>query len=715
VGSRSTQRAERPREAASIERLRWPLIAACSGLVAYLAAFLFLPLMPDATDETRAPRIVYLMVSLLRPDDLVNRWFEGLSWQSVAERGQVLLYAAGVLGVGMAAGWICLRLLRVDRAVTQLEMVVLSLGVGLNLVSLFTLAMGLAGLLVPGLFAGTGVAICGAAAAIRIRMGCQSGNHPAVGSKAEPLAASSWLDRPQWLWALAPFVVALVLAAMLPPLDFDVREYHLQAPKEFLQAGRVSFLPHNVYANMPLGAEMLALAAMVVSGDWWVGALAGKTVIALFTPLTALTLYAAGRRFATPAAGIVAAIIYVSIPWVASVSTAGLIEGAFAYYLFAAFFAVLLWRQLRMSDSAPVDREDRRTQLGVLLVAGFLAGAAAATKYPAVVYCVLPLTALVAVMSYRLGGRRLGDTSKRVAIFVVAVMVGCGLWYTKNAVLTGNPTYPLLYRVFGGATRTPEKEAQWQRAHSPPNYQPADLATRVWNLTMASELISPLVMPLALLALVPRGLRRLVWLLAGYVAFIFSVWWLMTHRLDRFLVPIWPLAALLAGIGATWTSAAPWRAVLVSFVAIGLWFDFVLIAGGPTGDNRYLMPYAAYQPEYSRNITINQRAKRDERYKTVLLVGGAEPFDAEVPVIYNTVFDDSIFEQLVRGRTPSEVRDALEQRGISHILVSWPEINRYRSPGNYGFTDFVQPEVFDELVAAKVLEPVAPSLYRVMP
>ena len=42
---------------------------------------------------------------------------------------------------------------------------------------------------------------------------------------------------------------------MLPPVDFDVREYHLQAPKEFFQPGRISFLPHNVYANMPLGAE----------------------------------------------------------------------------------------------------------------------------------------------------------------------------------------------------------------------------------------------------------------------------------------------------------------------------------------------------------------------------------------------------------------------------------------------------------------------------
>jgi hypothetical protein len=34
------------------------------------------------------------------------------------------------------------------------------------------------------------------------------------------------------------------------------------------------------------------------------------------------------------------------------------------------------------------------------------------------------------------------------------------------------------------------------------------------------------------------------------------------------------------------------------------------------------------------------------------------------------------------------------------------EIRRYREPGSYGYTAFVQPEVFRELVQANVLRPV---------
>ncbi len=36
-------------------------------------------------------------------------------------------------------------------------------------------------------------------------------------------------------------------------------------------------------------------------------------------------------------------------------------------------------------------------------------------------------------------------------------------------------------------------------------------------------------------------------------------------------------------------------------------------------------------------------------------------------------------------------RAALQSAGITHILIDWSEIARYRSPGNYGFPDYVTP------------------------
>ncbi len=52
------------------------------------------------------------------------------------------------------------------------------------------------------------------------------------------------------------------------------------------------------------------------------------------------------------------------------------------------------------------------------------------------------------------------------------------------------------------------------------------------------------------------------------------------------------------------------------------------------------------------------------------------------------------------------------------MYVDWSEIDRYRSPGNYGFTAFVTPERFAGWVASRVLDPPAQlgprqELYRV--
>jgi len=662
---------------------------ACAWLAGYLAIFLF----TTSSEAQGTPRGGYLLVVLLRPDDLVADWFAGIGWSSIAERMWILLIALGVLSVAAAAGWLCLRLLRVDRAVTRLEMTV---GVGMNVVSLVTLALGLVGLLRADLFIGLGIVTCVASACWRRFGGCESGtctirNEPVAGAES-----SVWNCSPHWLWLLVPFTLAIVGAALLPPVDFDVREYHLQAPKEFFQDGQITFLPHNVYANMPLGAEMLALAAMVVSGDWWTGALAGKVLIALFAPLTALLLYAAGCRFASRTAGIVAALVYLSIPWVAIVSPHGLIEGAFAFYLFAALDGVLIWQD----DSAP--GTSRRGALGI---AGFLAGGAVSTKYPALVYCAVPLTAYVAYSGWQTSGVK--AAAKAVVVFALAIALGCGLWFSKNAVFTGNPTYPLLYQVFDGATRTPEKEAQWQAAHRPPNFAPADFVRHAWDFLLAGTWVSPLVVPLACPALAGRSNKRLAWLLFGAVGFIFLAWWLLTHRIDRFLVPMWPLAAWLAGLGATWDASRWWRRTLFACLAVGLAYNFVLIAGGPIGDNRYCAPLDKLRRESVQldpwHAYLNDHA---DEVRRVLLVGDAQPFDLEVPSLYNTVFDDSLFEQLARDKSPEQVRMALLERGVSHVYVHWPEIERYRSPGNYGITEFLQPRIFADLVTAGVLEPL---------
>ena len=76
----------------------------------------------------------------------------------------------------------------------------------------------------------------------------------------------------------------MLLGALLPSIDFDVKEYHLQGPKEWYLAGQITFLEHNVYTSFPFLTEMLSLSGMLIFDDWFWGALVGKTVLMTFAP-----------------------------------------------------------------------------------------------------------------------------------------------------------------------------------------------------------------------------------------------------------------------------------------------------------------------------------------------------------------------------------------------------------------------------------------------
>jgi hypothetical protein len=712
----------------------WKTALFVAGAVLYLIAF-----------YTAQPERWQSLVVILLPDQIVSSWV-GHDWGQFQflDRLPIAVVAGLILTLAYLGGRLSMAAVGCDRDLARLEIFVFSTALGLAQWSLLTLAVGLAGglrgpwlhLAAVGVLAGWGTwqwkrtrgngkEGCGDQSPAGATIGSGAGQ-PTTGD------SPSWLER-HGLWLGLPFLLLILLGAMLPPWDFDVREYHLQVPKEWYQAGRIDFLPHNVYGNMPLGAEMHALLGMVwMPGErnWWWGALAGKTVIAGFAPLTALGLLAAGRRFVTPGAGVVAALVYLSVPWVVHVSQAGLIEGVVACYLLLAVYAIAIWSCEDDRRRAATDRPGTANSMPVwpvvndavaprpawrsrILLAGFLAGAAAACKYPALLLVVAPLTL------WTIFGR--GRYRWRPAVlFLLAALCSCGLWYAKNWVLTGNPVYPL---VFGGVSRTPERIEQWNRAHRVPpdefgrRYSVPQAIAAAADFGWRNLWQSPLLVPLAVAAFLGARRRRLVWWLAAYAGFYLAVWWLATHRVDRFWVPILPVVALLAGIGAAWPDSRVGRCTVSLLLLAGLAANLLFLSSAGVYDHRYFVSLEQLRRDEPAQPDGLSRVQPAHRYLNglatagdrVLLVGDAEPFDLEMPVLYDTCFDECRFERWMKGRSAAERRAILEQEQITHVLVNWRELDRYRSPGNYGFTDYVTKSlVREELVRdQQILRPVA--------
>lgn len=660
---------------------------------------------------------------------------------------------------------------------TRLEEVAVSVLVGLSLLSTLTLLLGLAGGLggrVP-LAVGVGCLVIAAGVASRgvplrdwlavfaplRRVPNWLRNHLRLESEQErarrpqPKGVDPRSLPAVWLMRLVP-VVTCVLAflmfygSLMPPWEFDVVEYHLQAPKEYHQAGAIRFNEHNIYANMPLGAEMHSLAAMTLVGGadgWWTGGLIGKGITGSFSLLVAALLGGfVGRRLGTWN-GWVAAGTLLATPGNAHVAMAGLIDMVVAAYLLAAVILLIEWWPKLCRPDPPLS--------GMLLIC-LLAGTAAACKYTGVVFVTLPIYAALAWGAWQSRNRR---TATRAALAMLVGMLLTGFpWYAKNFVWTGNPVFPLATGLFGTGGLDAAQVERWQAAHRVPanGYTPAAAWESLVQVFLTSPFLQPALIVLLLCGVVvtASGLLERAWgrfsrssstgppkgglpagdLPAGQLPkqsggraaaqwgqawfwlmlWIGVVWWGATHRIDRFLLPALPLACGLASLGAAWISRRLGLSLAAAIVLLGMAYGVHSMVSGTIGDNRFLVSLRALRTDAGSDDLpgriippigwANEVLDGDETQ--LLLIGEARAYDFRMPIVYSTCFDRSLAEEWLRDQSPEQQRSNLHRAGITHVMVNWSELERYRSDGNYGFSDWPQRTDIAGLVESEVLRPV---------
>jgi len=705
-------------------------------IAAYLVVFLTVRL-PSIEQVTGAVfRRVSLLQLLLLPEVLVDVWFGTPARVALIDRVPILLTAGAIVLAAVATGWLILRALRLTDSLTPLEQLFLASAAGLGTLSNYTAAVGMLGWLgYSVVFWGPGVVVVVAMTWVwgRDARGRAAGGRAVSGSTEKPIsqdgARGLGNGSIKWLWLAAPPLLMLLLGGMLPSADFDVLEYHLQAPKEFFQQGAIGFVSHNVYANMPLGSEMFALLGMSLYGDWFVGGLIGKTVIALTAVVAAIGAYCTGNRLDSTFSGVVAAVLLLNTPSLVDVATAGLVESPLTMYVTAIVFAALCCAghrptvvpttSCRLGGKGPTTS----CRLGVLV--GYLAGCAAACKYPAVVFVVVPMLGWVIAR----GGTRWRDRAIRAGLFSLAATLGGGIWYVKNWLFTGNPVYPLLNEWLGGASVgwTADADARWDAIHRPESFGITTLLGDVWGVTIGSEWLGPLLIPLAVLGVMRAFHKRRaspaakcqsavddshsrsrqaadVLLLAAYWLLWLTLWWLLTHRIDRFWLPAIGVLAVLGGCGARWSDGRFWRGGLLGLLVVASGWNWLASSCPVPGRYpRYFvsLQQARFDPRRVDPWTVYFHRHRPKGH--LLLIGEAAVWDYDVPILYSTCFDNGRLAQLFADKSPEQVHAALIERGISDVLVDWGEIKRYRQ--TYGFPAWIDRRLFRRLVDADVLLP----------
>ncbi|MCG3136881.1 MAG: hypothetical protein HJJLKODD_00718 [Phycisphaerae bacterium] len=507
------------------------------------------------------------------------------------------------------------------------------------------------------------------------------------------------LVRRAWILGLMPFLAWGLLGATVPPgllwaeesRGYDVLEYHLQVPKEYYQTGRISYLPHNVYANFPMNAEMFYLLAMVVKDNAYEATMLAQLLNTMFAVMLVVAAWWWGRSLHRWG-GAVAGLLAGSWPWLVYLSGIAYVENAMLLF---GLLALLCWLQYESTG-----RSSGCYPWRWMLLSGLLAGLSGGCKYTAVIMTIGGIggALLVRVMLSR------GRSWKALLVYGFGAAVTLAPWLAKNYAYTGNPVFPLGYGILGADPQvwSAEQSAQWGKAH-----QVSD-GDRSWRkrLDRLQErvLLDPRMAAVMGLLVVTRLFSRkreradelllLMWL--GQVV----VWLTATHLYARFAVSLLLPMLLLAVRSLVFEPRRMVQWTLVGLMVL-IWAANLRTAYRLYQDEivpvRSIMGvtnYALIDPEASNPWAfVWQFIPPQER---LLMIAEARAFYMPHNVDYFVTFNRQPLARIIRETTnDEEIIRWLNQQHYRHLLVNWDEMDRLRR--TYGLEPEFTRELFHRL------------------
>jgi hypothetical protein len=570
---------------------------------------------------------------------------------------------------------------------------------GLGAASLLVLAAGLAGILQRSVWVVI-IVVLTVAGVMRLRSLLEQASGD-ESDRADRQAADPGAYRYLW-FLLAPFLtLALCAAANAPGLiwqeegwGYDALEYHLQMPKEYLAEGRIEYAPHNVYANFPANVEMLYLLSMVLLNDDLDMGTTANMIHLLFAVLTVFGAWVVGRDF-SPRVGILCAVTLGTAGWLCYLCGLAYVENGMLFFGLAATGSLL--RGLNVLPPGGRGLPGGRW----IALAGVGAGLACGCKYTALPMIALPLVIAASVLPR--GGTR--PKVRAGLVFGVTALLAFSPWLIKNFVMTGNPVFPLANGVFKASPAGwGSEEARWTRGHTPPSEE-RTIAARLdafWKRVPGDhdQRVGPALLLLALAGLVRRRLGRADVLLLIMLLVQFSVWIFATHLYARFAVVMLIPLGLLAGRAVVGAGGVR-LAVAAVLIGAGAGWNFAFAAKlhhdeSPGGAPAGLIYKDGWLKRDAYFPVVNYELSQDAR---LLLVGDARAFYFIPSVDYCVVFNTNPFIEAIRSAgSDGETIGWLRERGYTHLLVHWTEIDRLRR-SRYGFPPDINEGLFERLGA----------------
>ncbi len=477
--------------------------------------------------------------------------------------------------------------------------------------------------------------------------------------------------------------VILVIQAVAPPTDWDSLMYHLEVPRQFLEADRILLLEDNIHVAFVGLVHMLSLPLLALHSP------TGPAILsALFALLLGVAVFSLAERYFD---GVTASLSLLTL-WAATsillVAITPRIDVTLALYIFLAQYSLML----------ALSNRERRT---LFFLAALFFGCAVGIKFVALAYAVA-LAPLVLWVAWD-RERSLAGAAPKLALFAVVGLVAVAPWLGKNWLLLDAPFYPYLSdrvlepwlaAIYGAAgipdAVNPAVFAAISKARMPFNL--VDLFLAPGRLTVEQEGVHYhmnmllLLTPFALLYLRNRFLQ---WLIAPAVFYLLLILIPFPETNLRYLIPVFPpltiaSASVATRISQRFLSPGAARLLLVSLAVLTLypsgktmqiWLrrsDVLGHLAGLTSEASYLRTGFFF---YSQMTEAANRVVPDGG--KVLLLFEARGYYFEPAVIQ----DNLLTNWALLAPYTKRHEDCLVSSDISHVLVSDAAVRYYARRG----------------------------------
>lgn len=323
------------------------------------------------------------------------------------------------------------------------------------------------------------------------------------------------IPRPE-RFALPLLLVVALARALGPPGHFDDTMYHLPLARLIAEHQGLIVAP---YIRFPLFPQ--TMEAMYAMAHMTAGVSAAQFVAGVPLVLSAIGLLSVSRiLFGSLAPGVIAALALPTFSFVSALFGVAYVDLALGFCCSYALFAVVI--------------ADRTSSRLWLVIAGIFTGAACGIKYMA-----LPFALLLAI--YLAARRR--SPSDLYAFAGTALLVG-GAWYLRSWIISGDPFHPILGNLVGHYlwdSGDLAAQAAEQRTLS-------DGRSGTLALILRPKFFAFVIL-IGVVAAVSRKRRPE---LTGVCLLVLAscCLWLVTTKVDRYLLPVIPAAVLMIGAAA---------------------------------------------------------------------------------------------------------------------------------------------------------------------